>query len=149
MPKPEKFTKEQVAEAMRKSHGLISIASEILRCSDETIRTYAKRYAMVRDEIAHQRSLFVDIGEQKLWEAVNAGDPWAVTMLLKTLGKDRGYREGVEVTGKDGAAIEIKAFNYGNAIASIAARPMDDSVSSGEDQSDMLRAPLGKNSDGG
>ncbi len=37
--------------------------------------------------------------------AVNKGQPWAVSLVLKTLGKERGYVERGEITGKGGEPI--------------------------------------------
>ena len=36
------------------------------------------------------------------------GEPWAVAMVLKTIGKHRGYVERQEVTGADGGSITVK-----------------------------------------
>ena len=46
MARPEKFTPEQVIEAIRKGHTAAG-AARVLGCESETIRAYAKRYATV------------------------------------------------------------------------------------------------------
>ena len=35
------------------------------------------------------------------------GEPWAIQMTLKTIGKSRGYVERQEVTGADSSPIEL------------------------------------------
>jgi hypothetical protein len=39
------------------------------------------------------------------------GEPWAVAMVLKTIGKSRGYVERQEVTGADGGKVQIEYVN--------------------------------------
>jgi hypothetical protein len=66
---------------------------------------------------------FVDTAELKLRQAVINGEAWAVLFALRTKGKERGYVERQEVTGKDGGGIEIKAVDYRQAIAPL--KPTD------------------------
>ena len=91
-----KFTAEQVVEALDLSRGLVFLAAQALGCHPQTVRNYARRYARVREALEENRGRLVDLAEQKLAEAVEAGKHWAVVLTLKTLGKDRGYVERVE-----------------------------------------------------
>ena len=104
----QKYTAEQVIAALRETKGMIYLAADIIGCHAETILNYAKRYKSVQDEIDHQRERFVDIGEQKLYEAVMDGNEGMVKYLLSTRGKKRGYTTGIEISGPDGDAIHIK-----------------------------------------
>ena len=106
----QRFTPQQVADALNETRGMVFLAAKKLGCSDVTIYNYAKRYKAVGDALRQQRGQFVDMAELKLWNAVNEGEAWAVQFALRTLGKERGYVERQEVTGKDGEAfvIEIK-----------------------------------------
>lgn len=61
-----------------------------------TIYTRARASREVADCLHNQRGEFGDTAELKLYSAVLDGSPWAVQLLLKTLGKDRGYVERVE-----------------------------------------------------
>ena len=50
----------------------------------------------------------MDISEQKLRAAVLNGEPWAIALVLKTLGKKRGYVERTEIAGTDdGQPIQV------------------------------------------
>ena len=106
----QRFTPKQVADTLNETRGMVFLAAKKLGCSDDTIYNYAKRYKAVGDALRQQRGQFVDMAELKLWNAVNEGEAWAVQFALRTLGKERGYVERQEVTGKDGEAfvIEIK-----------------------------------------
>ena len=106
----QKFTAEQVVKALDETRGAKWLAAEKLGCTEETIRNYEKRYATVRQAATKYRGRRVDVAELKLDQAIMNGEQWAVLFALRTLGKDRGYVERQEVTGKDGEAfvIEIK-----------------------------------------
>lgn len=112
----QRFTPKQVADTLIETRGMVFLAAKKLGCSDDTIYNYAKRYKAVGDALRQQRGQFVDMAELKLWNAVNEGDAWAVQFALRTLGKERGYVERSEVTGKEGGAIEIKAVDYRKSI---------------------------------
>ena len=104
----QRFTPKQVADTLIETRGMVFLAAKKLGCSDETIYNYAKRYKAVGDALRQQRGQFVDMAELKLWNAVNEGEAWAVQFALRTLGKERGYVERQEVTGKDGNEMIIK-----------------------------------------
>ena len=101
-----KFTQEQVIDALKSTHGMVYLAAERLRTSHQLIYNYMQRYPAIRDVHQAETGKLVDIGELKLHEAVMAREGWAVTLLLKTKGKDRGYVERQEQTGPDGGPIQ-------------------------------------------
>lgn len=104
----QRYTPQQIADTLNETRGMVFLAAKKLGCSDETIYNYAKRYKAVGDALRQQRGQFVDMAELKLWNAVNEGEAWAVQFALRTLGKERGYVERSEVTGKDGNEMIIK-----------------------------------------
>ena len=59
--------------------------------------------------------------ELELYEAVLAGQPWAICLLLKNKGKDRGYTERQEHTGDAGQTVTIRVVSE-DATADIATR---------------------------
>jgi hypothetical protein len=92
----EKLKPSQVAEALTRARGLISIAARSLRCSDSTVRNYIDRHEVCRQAVEHARGLLVDVAEARLGMAVERGEPWAVTFCLRTLGRERGYVHQIE-----------------------------------------------------
>lgn len=90
------YTPKQIADALRRTRGAIHLAAEALGCSHSTIYNWARRSPMVQEVIDQERGKLLDIGELKLYEAVMAGQPWAVAFMLKTIGKSRGYTEKTE-----------------------------------------------------
>ena len=102
----QRYTAQQVIDALHQMHGLVSLAAKLLRCDPETIHNYCKRYPAVQAAKEAARGELVDLAEAKLWQAVHRGDAWAIAMVLKTLGRSRGYVERIEQTGKDGGPIQ-------------------------------------------
>lgn len=102
------YTPEQVCKALEETRGYKFLAADRLGCTEETIRNYEKRYASVRQVVTKFRGRRVDVAELKLDAAVNEGESWAILFILRTMGKDRGYVERQEVTGKDGEAFSIE-----------------------------------------
>jgi len=96
MGRPEEFTPDDIIKALRKHKGLIYQAAKTLGCSHTTIYRYKDLYPKVQEAIDQERGLFVDKAEDKLNRAVESGEAWAIALVLKTLGKSRGYVEKVE-----------------------------------------------------
>lgn len=108
MPSEVKTTNEQIAQALRETNGLVSLAARRLGVSYNTVRNRVKNTLYLSEIVEAARTELVDLAEAKFKQAILAGEPWAVAMALKTLGKTRGYTERHEITGQDGGAIEVK-----------------------------------------
>lgn len=114
MANHQQYTAAKIIKALQHTRGLVTLAAEHLGCSDETISNYAKRYPSVADELRRQRERVTDLAEQKLFDAIQEGQPWAINFYLKTIGKPRGYVERHEFTGKDGDHLHIH-LSWGDA----------------------------------
>ena len=110
-----------IIKALEETHGMIYLAASALGCSPHTVYRHAAKNPKVQDVIDSYRGKLVDKAELKLEQAVMNGEPWALTLTLKTLGKQRGYVERQEVTGADGAAhkIEVEYINSPASTASV------------------------------
>ena len=75
----------------------VYLAAAKLGCHADTIYARAKECPALAAAMRHERGVVVDTAEQKLFDAITAGEPWAIQLALKTLGKDRGYVEKTEV----------------------------------------------------
>ncbi len=103
-----KYTAEQMIDALRKTRGMKGPAAKILNCTYNTVSSYADRYPTVAAVIAEEREMMTDVAELALARAIQGGEAWAVCFYLKTIGKERGYVERQEVTGKNGGAVTLK-----------------------------------------
>ena len=103
-----RYTVEQVAEALRLSAGIQSLAAKRLKCDRKTVSNYIKAHpslAALIEEIVEES---LDLAEGQLLKSIGEGDKTAIIFYLKTKGKQRGYIERGELTGKDGGAVAIK-----------------------------------------
>src|SRR5262252_2851356 len=89
----ERYTAAQVIDALTATKGMIYLAAEMLGCNAETIRNYARRYPSVEAAKLALRGRMVDLAELRLHESIERGEPWGISLCLRTLGKDRGYVE--------------------------------------------------------
>jgi len=87
---------------------MVYLAAEALGCSHQTVYNYAKRYKSVQEAIDRNRGHVIDTAEVALYRAILAGEHWAVTFALKTIGKDRGYteRSEQEISGAGGGPVQ-------------------------------------------
>jgi hypothetical protein len=101
----QRFTPAQVASVLVATKGLTFLAAKRLKCDPSTIDNYCKRYPSVQAVKDAQRGQMIDLAEQKLFESIQQGEAWGITLCLKTIGKHRGYVERQEHTGSDGASL--------------------------------------------
>ena len=95
--KQERYTTEQVIEALQATKGMVTLAARQLGCHPSTVRSYIERHPTVAQAHREQREGFLDIAELALMKAVQSGESWAVSFALKTIGKSRGYIERIQV----------------------------------------------------
>jgi len=103
----QRYTAEQVIEALRGTMGIKSAAARRLGCHWTTVDRYIKRYPTVARAYEEERQSIVDLAEVKLVERLKDGDGTMIRFVLATLGKDRGYVERREVTGEGGGPLTI------------------------------------------
>ena len=110
MTSRQRYTQAQVIAALRETKGMVYLAAKRLGCEAQTIYNYRDRYPAVRAEMEQQDGEVDDAAEMKLYQAIIAGEPWAVQFRLRTKGKGRGYVERVqqEVSGPNGGPIQTE-----------------------------------------
>jgi hypothetical protein len=107
MARTNRYTVDQVIQALKDTKGMVYLTAQVLKCTANTVFSYCERYPAVEQAKHDARGEMLDICELKLFQAVQKGEPWAIAFCLKTLGKDRGYVEKHEVAGKDGGALVL------------------------------------------
>jgi len=88
-----KYSLHAVIDALRTHHGLLVLAADALGCSRQTLYNYAERYPEVAEVLAEERQRFIDLAEQGLYYHLEERSPWAIALVLRTLGRHRGYAE--------------------------------------------------------
>jgi hypothetical protein len=99
-----------VIAALRETKGMVYLAAKRLGCDPDTVKNYCKRYPTVQAAKDAERGEMVDTAELKLWASIQNGEAWGISLALKTIGKDRGYVERTEQTGKDGTPLNEKVI---------------------------------------
>lgn len=95
----QRFTAEQVIEALRRSRGIKALAAKALGCNRLTVDNYIQRYPTIKAVYEEQRALLVDIAEAQLAKKLDAGEWDAVKYVLSTLGRERGYGDTMRHEG--------------------------------------------------
>ena len=80
-------------------------------CSPATVRNYIRRYPSLQRAISEIVEDNLDLAEGKLIKAVAADNITAVIFYLKTKGRNRGYIQRAELTGKDGAPLAATSLD--------------------------------------
>jgi hypothetical protein len=103
-----KVTTKQIIEALKANGGMVYLAARKLNISHQAISKRKKTSPEIQETINSCRNEFLDLAEGQLMLAVKAAKPWAICFVLKCIGKDRGYIERQEVTGKEGGPVTLK-----------------------------------------
>lgn len=114
----ERYTVDQVIEAIRASSGIISLAAQKLRCSRQTVYDYKNKYPAIVAACEETEEETLDLAEAVLKKQIQAENMTAVIFYLKTKGKKRGYTERVEASGPNGGPIPVE-FNADDARRNI------------------------------
>lgn len=106
----ERFTLEEVANALRASHGIYTAAAGLLGCDRGTVAGYVERHPELAAVRAEAREVVLDKAESALVRLVDADDPGTVRWLLGRLGASRGYADPQrhEISGPGGGPVEVK-----------------------------------------
>lgn len=108
-----RLTKKIVREALINKKGAVYLAASDLGCSHTAIYDYLDKYPELQELKDGFDEEVTDIAVLNLRKAVINADPWALKYQLSTKGKNRGYIERQEITGKDGEPqkVEVEYIN--------------------------------------
>jgi hypothetical protein len=103
-----KRKKEHMIMALEASMGVVSTAAKLAHIDRQTHYRWLERDEKYRKRVVDAEELALDFAETSLHRRIKDGDTYAITFLLKTRGKKRGYVERQETTGADGQPLEPK-----------------------------------------
>ncbi len=110
MASTERYTTKEVIQALQDAQGIKAHAAKLLGCSRWTVDNYIKRHPTVARAYEDLRETMIDRAERGLLAKLLLEDWHAIKYVLSTLGKDRGYTERKELTGRDGGDIAVKTY---------------------------------------
>jgi len=93
---PEKYTPEQIKDALKLANGFVYIASQNLGCDAKTIYNYMERYPEIKEYLQEIREHTNDFVESKILQRINQDADSVMIFYAKTKMKHRGYIERVE-----------------------------------------------------
>jgi len=105
--KVDEISDEEVADALVEARGLIAHTASGLNCPFQPLKHRIYNDPDLYDLYTMLREYSTDTAELGLMEAIDAKRPWAIKMRLERIGRDRGYGDRLELTGKDGDALNI------------------------------------------
>lgn len=103
-----RYTADQMRDALLKSRGLVTVAAKMLGCEPHTVHRYIRDFPTVAAALKEAREGILDMTEARLFQAANEGEQWAVTFLLKNIGKDRGYMEKQQIEQSGDVTIRVR-----------------------------------------
>jgi len=89
-------TNDQIKKALYDHYGIVSQAARSLGRTRDALAKRIKKNPSLQEALKQAREQLIDKGESALVKAIDRGEPWAVSLALKTLGKHRGYTEKQE-----------------------------------------------------
>lgn len=90
-------TDAQIADAIRESRGMLSVAARHLGVSDRALRYRLAKSEELERVRYEAREANKDLAESALLKAIEKGEAWAVCFYLKCQARDRGYMERIDV----------------------------------------------------
>ena len=108
MAKTGKFTAQQVIDVIPGTGGIISTIASALGCTWITAKKYIENKPSVKQAYEDELEATIDLAEGVILRSIKRNDSADAKWFLSRKGKDRGWVERTEITGKDGEAVSIK-----------------------------------------
>lgn len=103
---------QDILTAINGSGAVMSTIAKRLGVSWNTAQKWCQKWDATKQALSDEENKILDLAESKLYESIQSGNTQDAKWLLSTKGKRRGFSERHEVTGADGADINIKV-NWG------------------------------------
>lgn len=100
---------KDVESQLQEHKGNMAAVGRALCVSRQAVWKYVQDHEALKEIQKELQQSFIDEVESELYNQALKGNVTAQIFILKTLGKDRGYVERQELTGKDG--VELPALN--------------------------------------
>lgn len=100
-------SREKVEAALRAQRGRVTYAAKQLGVSYLRMRRLIREHEL-EYVLEEERLKRVEVAEGVLDDLVEKGDFRAVAFTLRTLGKDKGYVERMEMTGGGGGPVQVE-----------------------------------------
>lgn len=93
-----KVSDEQIIKALQLSCGFQTKAAAMLGVSLQTVNNRIADNPHIREKVREILEARMDLVESELYKAIDAGERWALALMVKYKGKDRGYAQKIDQT---------------------------------------------------
>lgn len=97
-------------KAIPNSGGIISTIAKRVGCDWSTARRAIEKSPKLTEMFENEREAILDMAESTIFMSIKNGDTQDAKWLLSRLGKNRGYSERQEITGRDGEPVEVLVY---------------------------------------
>ena len=126
MARPNRYTAQEVIDALEGSGGILGTVAEKLHCNVKTVQNYIANYPTVEETWRGERLKLRSMAERTIAKAARDGDLKAAMFIVNQLDPETGeFTKPTmrnEVSGPNGGAIQHQVFDHGAAVAAIAGR---------------------------
>lgn len=105
--KDTKRKKEIFLQKFEEARGIVVSACRAVGITRQNFYQWKQSDADFKQKVEEIEQAQIDQVEGALLQKINEGDTTAIIFYLKTKAKDRGYTERQEITGADGAPVQI------------------------------------------
>lgn len=105
------LTIKQIETALIQTDGNITEAAKGLGVTRQALHLRIRDNEALQAVCKDAREALCDLAESAARQQIREGNTAIIIFTLKTLGKERGYVERSEITGKDGGAIETRELS--------------------------------------
>jgi hypothetical protein len=101
-------SREALIEALRENDGNMAAVGRRFHCDRQTVWQVVNDDPELRELVDELSETFIDEAENKLYEAIRAGNIVATIFFLKTKARHRGYSERLELVPLNRQDIEVE-----------------------------------------
>lgn len=101
------LTVEALKTEIERLNGNVAAVARSFGVSRKTVHNRVNESQTLQEALEQARETMLDNAESVLYKRVLEGSTAELLFFLKTQGRDRGYTERHEITGKDGGELRI------------------------------------------
>lgn len=98
---------EQIADALFQAYGILADTARILRMDPRSVQQKIEISSELKIIKQNAREHLLDLAENRLVTKVRNGSFPAISFLLRTVGKERGYGENTKELGKIEVSVKL------------------------------------------
>jgi hypothetical protein len=93
----QRYSAQDMIDALKQAQGRVYIAAQLLGCSHTTVYNYLDTYPTVAQAKDEYEGKEIDMVELQLMKQINQGNLGAIIYYLKTKGRKRGWTEKIDI----------------------------------------------------